>query len=333
MTQNLKSKNSLADYIFRFSTIIFIVLVCIFLSFASSKFLMPSNIANIFSQSAILAIVASGLIFIVAIGGIDLSLTFAYDLGAMLSIILMANGAPWFAAIIAGIIGGAIIGVINGFLVVKAKIAIFIATLGIMYIGESVQKIVTKGGQPIYLPRMPEIFKFMGKGSILIINTPEGRFDFKFSIVLAAIIVAIVHFVLAKTSFGRKLFSIGAQPEASALCGVPIARYTFYAFMICGTICAFGGMVNASMLTAYLPNSGKYYLMDAIGAVFIGCTLNKRGFANIPGTMLGVIFFGIVSNGLNLMNVPFSWQSVARGLLIFIILALDSYKKAVLIKK
>ncbi|MEG1244639.1 MAG: ABC transporter permease [Oscillospiraceae bacterium] len=293
----------------------------------------PSNLVNILSQCSILAIVASGLCFIVAIGGIDLSLTFSYDLGALVSILLMSMGLPWYVAFASGILAGAMLGVLNGFLVTKAKIPIFIATLGTMYIGESVQKIVTQGGQPIYLPDMPEAFKFLGKGSLLVINTPDGRIDFKFAILIAVIVAIIVHIILSKTTFGRKLFTIGAQPEAAVLCGVPTNRYIVIAFIICGAICAFGGMVNSSMLTSYLPSSGKYYLMDAIGAVFIGCTLNKRGFANISGTMVGVMFFGIISNGLNLLNIPFSWQSVARGLLILIILALDSYKKNVVINK
>lgn len=326
-------KRSVGNFLTNYSTILLIAGIAIVFAVSAKGFLQPSNLVNILSQSSTLAIVAAGLCFIVAIGGIDLSLTFSYDLGAMVSIMLMAAGVPWFLSLLAGIGAGMLVGAINGTLVVKAKIAIFIATLGMMYIGESVQKIFTQGGQPVYLPNMAEPFKFLGKGNVLTVIGQDFRLDFRFSIVVAILVVVFVYFLLQRTAFGRKLFSIGAQKEASSLSGVPVGRYTFYAFIICGAICAFGGMMNASTYTAFLPISGKYYLMDAIGAVFVGCTLNKRGYVNIGGTMLGVIFFGMISNGLNLLGIAFEWQSVARGALIFVIIAMDAYKKAVMLKK
>ncbi|MEG1180242.1 MAG: ribose ABC transporter permease, partial [Oscillospiraceae bacterium] len=132
----VKKKISFSENIFKYSTIFFLVLVCLILTFATDQFLTPSNLVNILSQCSILAIVASGLCFIVAIGGIDLSLTFSYDLGALVSILLMSMGLPWYVAFASGILAGAMLGVLNGFLVTKAKIPIFIATLGTMYIGE-----------------------------------------------------------------------------------------------------------------------------------------------------------------------------------------------------
>lgn len=330
---NKSERKSIGQFLMNYSTIILIIVIAILFAITAKGFLQPSNLVNILSQSSILAIVAAGLCFIVTIGGIDLSFTISYDIGAMVSVMLMAAGIPWYIALIAGFAAGALLGVVNGTLVVKAKIAIFIATLGMMYIGESAQKIFTQGGQPIYLPSMPEAFKFMGKGNVLTVIGDGFRLDFRFSIIIAAIVVLLVYFVLQRTTFGRKLFAIGSQRDAASLAGVPVGRYTFYAFVICGAISAFGGMLNASTYTAFLPISGKYYLMDAIGAVFVGCTLNKRGYVNIGGTMLGVIFFGMISNGLNLLGIAFEWQSVARGVLIFIIIAMDAYKKASLMKK
>lgn len=327
-----RQKSSFGKFLLNNSTIILIVIIAAAFAIFTEGFLQPSNLVNILSQSSILAIVACGLCFIVAIGGIDLSLTFSYDLGAMVSVMLMSAGIPWFIALLLGICAGILLGVVNGTLVVKAKIAIFIATLGMMYIGESVQKILTHGGQPVYLPGMDDAFQFMGRGNVLTIIGDGYRLDFRFSIILAAIVIVAVYLVLQRTNFGRKLTAIGSQKEAATLCGVPVAKYTFLAFIICGGICAFSGMVNASTYTAYLPNSGDYYLMDAIGAVFVGCTLNRRGYVSIGGTVLGVIFFGMISNGLNLLGIAFEWQSVARGVLIFLIIAMDAYKKASLLK-
>ncbi len=323
----LKGTLSVQKIFLEYSTLIFIGLVVLYFSFFVTGFLRAPNLVNVLSQSSILAIVAAGLCFVVAIGGIDLSLTFSYDLGAMVSVMLMLSGISWVVALLVGLAVGAGLGMLNGTLVVKAKIPIFIGTLGVKYIGDSVQRLLSNGGQPIYMPRMPDAFAFLGKGSALTIINDSMRLDFRFSIILACIVLAAVSFTLNRTSFGRKLYTIGSQRDAAAYCGVPVGRYTFYAFILCGVICAFGGMVNAASYTAYLPHSGQYYLMDAIGAVFVGCTLNKKGYVNIGGTILGVLFFGMISNGLNLMGIEFAWQGVARGLLIFLIIVMNAIRR------
>lgn len=309
----------------RYSTVLALVAVIIVFSIVSPIFLTLPNIANILSQSAILAIVAIGLTFVVASGGIDLSIAVSYDLGAMVAIMLLSAGFGWIPAILLGLLAGALIGLFNGFFVVKVKITPFLVTLGTLFIGESIQKIMTHGGEPIFLPGMDEAFKFLGSGSLFVFESLEGtRIDFKFSILIALLIAIIAHFVLKRTIFGRHLYAVGSQKEAAHLSGVPIKRYTLYAFVLSGVICAFAGMIGASVLTGFTPLSGQYFLMDAIGAVFIGSTLNRKGYTNITGTLIGVLFFGIVANGLNLIGLNFYWQAVARGLLIFLILALNS---------
>ncbi|WP_102346217.1 ABC transporter permease [Bacillus sp. Marseille-P3661] len=316
-----------ASVLTRYSTLIALILVICIFTAISPAFLTASNWANILSQSSILAIVAIGLCFVVASGGMDLSIAVSFGIGSMVAVILLKAGVGWFLAIPIALIAGAIIGLINAFLVVKVKITPFLATLGTLFIGESVEKIVTRGGEAIYFPGMDEVFKYLGRGSALLILTDAGRIDFKFSIVLALILAVIAHFLLNRTIFGRHLYALGAQKEASLLSGVPVHRYTVYAFVLCGVICALAGMVGSSVLTSYVPLSGRYYLLDAIGAVFIGSTLHRQGFANIPGTLIGVLFFGVVSNGLNMAGIDFYWQSVARGALIFIILAFAANRK------
>ncbi len=310
----------------RYTTVIALIGVTILFSLISPSFFTATNIANIFSQSAILALVAIGLCFVVASGGIDLSVAVSFDLGAMTAIMALQAGMGWIPAILLGLLAGAIIGLFNGFFVVKLNITPFLVTLATLFIGESVQKIFTKGGEPIFLTGMDEMYKFLGRGSALLIYTADGgRIDFKFSIILAVVLAAVAYFILTRTIFGRQLFALGSQKEASYLSGVPVKRYTVYAFVLSGVICAFAGMVGSSVLAAYTPLSGRYYLMDAIGAVFIGSTLNRQGQANISGTLIGVLFFGVLANGLNLVGINFYWQSVARGLLIFLILGLNSY--------
>lgn len=308
-----------------FSTLIALIGVILLFSVTTPSFLSISNFANILSQSSVLALVAIGLCFVVAGGGIDLSVAVSFDIGAMVAVMMLQEGFDWLPAIILGLAAGALVGLFNSFFVVKIKITPFLVTLGTLFIGESIEKIFTRGGEPIYLPGMNEIFKFLGRGSLLVLETENGgRIDFKFSILLALLTAFVAHFLLKRTIFGRHLYALGSQKEAAALSGIPIGRYTIYTFLISGVVSALAGMIGSSVLTAYTPLSGRYYLMDAIGAVFIGSTLSRQGHANIPGTLIGVLFFGIVANGLNLIGINFYWQGIARGLLIFFILVIDS---------
>ncbi|MBS4206531.1 ABC transporter permease [Bacillus sp. FJAT-50079] len=318
----VKTKKDWSQYSTLFA---FIGLVFVF-SIITPSFVGWTNIANILSQSAILALVAIGLTFVIASGGIDLSVAAYYDVGALVSIISLQAGLGWIPALLLGIVAGALVGAFNGAFVVITKINPFLVTLGTLFIIESVEKIITTGGESIYLSRMDDLFKWLGQGSILLITTASGgRIDFKFSIILVIVIGVIAHMLLKKTIFGRRLFALGFQKEAAALSGVPVGRYTIYAFIVCAVICSFAGMIGASVLSSFTPGSGRYYLLDAIGAVFIGSTLHKRGSANILGTLIGVLIFITVSNGLNIAGVNYYWQNVARGILIFGILLLDSY--------
>lgn len=303
------------------------VLLGVFFLFAvtAPSFFSFGNLSNVLSQSSVLAIVAVGLCFVVASGGIDLSVAVSFDIGAMTAVLLLKSGAGWLPSMLIGLAAGALVGLLNSLLVVKAKIAPFLATLGTLFIGESMEKIVTKGGEPVYFPGMSEAFKWLGRGSLFVWESGDGtRIDFKFSIVIAAAVAAAAYFLLSRTVLGRYLHAIGAQKEAAALSGVPVKRYTAYAFVLCGLICSLAGMIGSSVLTSYVPMSGRYYLMDAIGAVFIGSMLHRKGYVNVPGTLVGVLFFGILANGLNLSGIHFYWQSVVRGGVIFAILALNS---------
>lgn len=317
----LKLKNSLI----RYSTIIALLILIIGLSILTPKFLNPGNLVNILSQSSILALVAVGLCLVIATGGLDLSVAVAFDIGGMVSVLLLQGGFGWLIAIIFGLLAGVVIGAFNSFLVLKIKITVFLATLGTLFIVQSIERIITEGGTPVYLPDMDGVFKFLGRGSVFVIQR-GSQIDFKFSIVITLLVALFIHLLLKRTVFGRYLYAIGSQKEAAELSGVPVGRYTLYAFVLCSVICSFAGIIGASALTSYVPLSGNYYLMDGIGAVFIGSTLNEKGFVDIPGTLIGVLFYGIVSNGLSLVGINFYWQSVAHGLLMFSILILNSYR-------
>lgn len=324
MQNNAVSKGNILYLLKDYTTVVAIVVVMVFFSVFAPGFLTLSNLSSVMNQSAILLLVATGMCFTVVIGGTDLSVAATYGLGAMVAVKMLEADVPVVFCILLALAAGAVYGLLNSFLIVKVKISIWLSTIGTLFIGESIERIITKGGTAIYMMDVPAAYSFIGQNSLLKTN----GFNLKFCVILALIVALIAHFVLARTICGRYMYSTGAQYKAAELSGVPVRKCTTLAFIVSGVCCCLAGIVSSSNMSSYIPLGGRYYLLDSMGAVFIGSTLHKRGFANMPGTIVGVLFFGFLSNGMNLLGLHFYWQSVARGAMIFAILAIDSYKRS-----
>lgn len=324
-----KKQISLKKIVTEHSTIFLLLLIFLFFAVTAPGFLSLKNIASVLNQSSVLLLVSIGMCFVVISGGTDLSVAATYGLGGMIAVLCIQSGMNHLLAFVIAIAAGGIFGLINSFLILKVHISVWLTTLGTLFIGESIERIVTRGGTPIYLSNVTGPFRDVGCGNIL----EGGDITIKFSLVFALVMTLLAHFVLKKTVFGRHLYAAGLQREASVLAGVSCWKCVTAAFVISGMCCAMGGIIGSSVLSSYIPVNGRYYLLDAIGTVFIGSTMHKRGFANIPGMLAGVLFFGFMTNGLNLIGIQFYWQSVVRGGMILLILALDAYQRNVLSSK
>lgn len=310
--------NNLLELLRRRGTVIAFFLVCLFFGLTAPAFATATNALNIVNQSVVLAVVAMGMTIVIIAGGIDLSVAISLDFGAMAAISLLDAGFSWPIAILGGLAFGGLVGAFNAFNIVKLGISPFLATLSVLFIGESVQRIYTRGGEPIYMARMDETYRFLGRGDI-------GGFPF--DIILAGLVVLLMFLLIEKTIHGKRWRAIGSQYNAAQTVGIRVELYTVLSYIISAVVCAFAGILLSSSLSSYVPNSGLFYLLDAIGATFIGTSIDKEGRPNILGTLLGVLFFGVVTNGLNLIGFSFYWQTVARGLLIFIALALATLNR------
>ncbi len=324
MTRDTLSAKKVSTFFREYTTVIALVLIFLLFAIFAPGFISLSNLSTILNQTAILMLVSVGMCFAVVGGGTDLSVAATYGLGAMVAVLGLQAKLPPVVCILLALLTGAVYGLINSFLIVRVKISIWLATIGTLFIGESIERIVTKGGTAIYMTRVPEAYSFIGQGFLF----RAGDFSLKFCVVLALVVVLIAHFVLAHTNYGRRLYATGIQYKAAELSGVPVKHCMTIAFVIAGVCCCMAGMVSSSNMSSYIPLGGRYYLLDSMGAVFIGSTLDKRGLSNIPGTVIGVLFFGMLSNGMNLLGLHYYWQSVARGALIFAILAVDSYRRS-----
>ncbi len=312
--------NTLAGSFFRqFGFLLIIAAVFGFFSFYATNFLTGSNLLNIVEGSSILLILALGMTYIVALGGIDLSVGIAFDFGAAFAIVALKNyDLVWYLAVLAGIGGGLLVGLLNAFLVVRLSVSPFMATLGTFFIGSSVQRIFTNGGGPISHRRAPQEFRNLAIGNVSGIPT---------EIIIAAVVLLIYYLFLEKSIFGKRIHAIGMQREAALVAGINVKKYLFWGFVVAGATCAIGGIIGSANLRMFSPLAGYSYLLDAIAAVFIGASLNRSGRPSVTGTLIGVLFLGMIANGLNLMGLNFNTKDALEGIILVVVLMLAVYQQ------
>jgi ribose transport system permease protein len=238
------------------------------------------------------------------------------DFASLAFVSLVLGGLPVSLAVLAALAAGALVGLLNALLISGVGISPFLATLGTLFIGRSVQQLLTNGGNPVYLSQatIPEAFSFIGRGALAGVPVP---------LVVAALLAAIATIILGKTRFGRVLTATGIQASVVRYSGLSVSGIVAIAYLIAGVVAAVAGVLLTATVNVYIPSSGNAFLLNAIGATFIGTTIHPLRRPNVPGTVLGVVLLGLVSNGLLLSGLNFYWQQVATGLLIFAVLALS----------
>lgn len=298
---------------------LFAALLIVFLLFSSLSpgFLTTGNLESLLVNNfTLLAIVAVAMTFTVASGGIDLSLGAAIDFSSYAFVSLILLGVPVPVALFAGLFAGGLVGLFNAFLIAKIGVSPFLATLGTLFVGRSMQQLLTNGGNPIYLPQtgIPESFHLLGKGRLI---------GLPISLLVAFVVVCGASVMLGRTRFGRVITAAGVQADVVRYSGLALSRYLAATYVVSGIVAASAGLILTSTVTVYIPNSGNAFLLNAIGATFIGTTIDARARPNILGTVLGVLLLAMVSNGLLLSGLNFYWQQVATGILIFLVLAIS----------
>jgi ribose transport system permease protein len=305
----------LGALLLRYAVVVALVGVFGLFSVLAPSFLAPANLASILVNNfALLAIVSIGMTLVVAAGGIDLSVGTAIDFASLTFVTLVLGGEPVWLAALAALGACALVGLFNAVLIVGLGIAPFLATLGTLFIGRSAQQLITGGGNPIYLPSsaVPESFRAIGHGLIAGIPVP---------LILVTALAIVAAITLTRTRIGRIILAIGVQPGVARYSGLNVRGTTALVYLLAALVSAVAGIVLSATVNVYVPYSGNAFLLNAIGATFIGTTLSTESRPNILGTVLGVLLLGIVSNGLLLVGLSYYWQQVGTGVLIFIVLA------------
>ena len=301
-----------------------LVLLCVIVSIATSKFLKPNNLISVLRQISINAYIALGMTLIIILGHIDLSVGAIVAMSGTLTVgFIVTQGLPIPVAILLGILLGMAAGMISGMIVTYFRVPAFIITMAMMNVCSGVAY-VSSGGQATRIN--DDFFSAIGTGYLF--NT------IPLPVVYMIILIIVISFLLGKTKFGTYIYAIGGNREAARLSGVPIKKVEIAVFTISGVLSAFAGLVLCSRMYSGQPSVGSGYELDAIAACVLGGTSMSGGKGRISGTIFGAMVIGVISNGLNLIGVSSYWQLIVKGLIIACAVLLDSQKgKISLLKK
>ncbi len=283
-----------------------LIALCAWLSLMTPTFLTGDNLTNVLLQSAINAVLAAGMTFVILTGGIDLSVGSSLALAGMLLGRLLHQGYPWPVAVLGCLALGGLLGLINGLLITRGKLPPFIATLGMMSAAHGLA-LVFNGGRPEsgFAPS----FLQLGQGPSLL--------------TIMGTVYLLSWVTLQRTVFGRSLYAVGGNEQAAWLSGIPTDAVKTAVYVLAGVL----NGVAATMLTARLdsaqPTAGTGYELDAIAAVVIGGTSLAGGQGSVIGTLLGALIMGVLRNGLNLLRVDSNMQLVVIGVVIVLAVLLD----------
>ncbi|UYZ15244.1 ribose ABC transporter permease [Brevibacillus sp. WF146] len=288
----------------KYRVLIIFIALCAAASMLSEAFLTVNNLLNVARQVSITAIIAAGMTLVILIAGIDLSVGSVMAFSGAIAAGMLTAQWPLGVALIAALLVGLGFGIINGLFVTRWGIPSFITTLAVMVIARGMTLVYTQG-YPLVVSH--ESFRYIGNGKMLGIPLP---------ILIMLFLYASLYWVLRNTSFGRYVYAIGGNEEASRLSGIPVNTIKVAVFGICGLLSALSAIVYTSRLMSAQPTAGTGIELDAIAAVIIGGTSLAGGKGGIAGTLIGALIMGILDNVLNLMNVSPFYQSIVKGLVI-----------------
>ena len=292
-------------------------ILIIVLAIVSDAFLTVTNIINVLRQISVIGIMAVGMTFVISTGGIDLSVGAIMALSGVVSTSLVRGDStvPVFLAVLAGIMIGIACGAFSGFFISRLEVPEFIATLATMTITRGICYVYTDG-RPI--TGFSAEYKSIGTGMIGPIPVP---------VVIYIIIILIGVFLLNFSKFGRHVLAVGGNEKASIVSGINAAGVKFSCYIISGVTSAIAGIVLAARTQTGQPVAGEGFELDAITAVVIGGASLSGGSGSVLGSVVGMLIIGVMTNGLDLLNVSSYYQKVIKGVIILVAVLSDRAKK------
>lgn len=292
---------------------IFLFALIVFFGATSDVFFSVKNFLNILTQISMTGIIALGMTYVIITAGIDLSSGSVLALVGCIVAILSSQGMNDYLCVFVGLAVGALCGFINGFVSTKGKIPPFIVTFGMMSICRGLALVLTKS----------QIIVGMS-------STLTGFFNrriagaLQFQALSFFILFFIAFFMEKKIPFFRYIYAVGDNEVSAKLTGIPVDRVKIVVYTAIGILTAYSSMLFISRIGSADPNMGVDYEFTAIGAAVMGGTSLDGGKGTVANTLLGILIFGVLNNGFNLLGVDSNWQKVFRGLIIVMAVLLNS---------
>lgn len=295
--------------------------ICLFtivllISILSSRFRTFENAKTILRQVSINGILAVGLSFVMISGGIDLSVGPLIGLTATLAGMLMVDyGVPVFPSCLIAIAVATLFGLFNGVSITITKMPPLISTLGMSYVVQGCAYLI-HGGLPVR--GLPESMQFIGQGYLGPIPVP---------IVIFVVIAIAGSFILNKTTYGRSIYAMGSNYEASRLAGINVRKIQITVYTVAGLLAGLGGVIMLSRMNAGQPGTGKDTSLDIVVGCILGGVSATGGEGSIIGLIGGVLMIGVLSNGMTILGLNEYYQLLMKGAVLVAAVGFDYYAR------
>jgi len=292
--------------------VVLIVLIALF-SIISPRFLTSRNVFTVLTQVAVVGIVSVGMTMVLITGGIDLSVGGIIGVAVVMLAKMLFAGMNTIIAVLITLAISTIIGLFNAFCINELNIPPLITTLGMLTTLRGVAFLIT-GGLPIF--GFKSGIAVIGKGSLWVIPVP---------VIIMIIVFLFGILLLERTKYGRYVYGVGGNEEASRLSGINVKKIKYMVFSLCGLLSGLAGIVLLARINSGTPNAGKGYEMDVITAVVLGGVSIFGGEGRLRFVIIGVVIMGVLTNGMVLINVQEYVQWVVKGLVLIAAVGFDRF--------
>ena len=304
------------------SLVLVYIVICVVFAILSPYFLSVRNFLNIGMFTSIIGVMAAGVTVAMLLGAIDISQWSVAAISGLTAASMLKDGQSLILILVVCLLIGLACGAVNGLLVAIFKIPAIIATIGTMLIFRGIAYL-SVNGLTIMVDNKP--FEAIGTGRI---------FDvIPISMVIVVAVLLIIYYILNFTSFGRKVYAVGGNVNASYLAGINVQAVTFGAMVICAVCAAFSGLMVTAQVGAAIPSTGEGSEMDVLAAVILGGISLSGGKGRISGTVIGILILATIQNGLTMLSVPSFFQMIIRGLVLILAVLMDVVRSGALKKQ
>jgi ribose transport system permease protein len=296
------------------------LLICVLFTILQPRFLSGGNLMNIVRQGSVNIVLATGMTFVILTAGIDLSVGAILGSTAVISLaVSIVPGLGW-AAVPLALLGGLVMGLINGALVAFVGLTPFIVTLG-AYTYLRGTAYLLAGGTTVINNDLS--FAWIGNNDL---------FGIPWLVIIALIVLLLSWFILRRTVLGTHIYAVGGNAQAARLTGIKVPFILLFAYAVSGLLSGLGGVMSASRLYSANGILGTGYELDAIAAVILGGTSLFGGVGTVVGSLIGALIIATLNDGLTLMNVSYFWQLVVRGVVIIVAVTIDHFRNRATIR-